>query len=290
MKSLVWLLLWSSLIAKVQIVASISDLADIAATIGGNQVKVTTIAKGTQNPHYVEVLPSYMLKVRRADIYLKVGMELDLWSQQIIDGSRNGKVRIVDCSKNIKRLEVPTGKVDASLGDIHRLGNPHYWLDPENGGIIAQTIATALIQADPKHRDLYTSNLNSFLQELESRRAKWERDFSDLIGKKIIFYHNSWPYFATRFGLDTRGFVEDKPGIPPTPAHLDALIRQIQEEDIAVIAMEPYFSPRVPDFLHEKTGIAVVRLAQSVGALPEADSYLNLFDVNLKHLQSILGE
>ncbi|RMF09939.1 MAG: zinc ABC transporter substrate-binding protein [Candidatus Neomarinimicrobiota bacterium] len=290
MKKFIVLFLVNSLFAKVNIVASITDLADIAATIGGKEVKVTAIAKGTQNPHYVEVLPSYMLKVRRADIYLKVGMELDLWSQQIIDGSRNGRVRIVDCSQNIKRLEVPTGKVDASQGDIHRLGNPHYWLDPENGVIIAETITEALSAVDPKHQELYQTNLEAFRRELESRLRRWQEEYADLQGKNIIFYHNSWPYFAQRFGLKTVGFVEDKPGIPPTPAHLNDLMEVIRQQGVRIVAMEPYFSDRAPEFLREKTGIRVVKLAQSVGALPGADSYLDLFELNLKTLQSIWGE
>nr|MCS5659662.1 metal ABC transporter substrate-binding protein [Dehalococcoidia bacterium] len=122
--------------AKVSVVTSTTDLADIASMIGGDRVKVVSIARGTQDPHFVEVLPSYMIKVKRADIFFKVGMELDQWAQQIIDGSRNRKLIIVDCSKDIPRLGIPEGKIDASMGDIHRYGNPHYWLDPENAKII----------------------------------------------------------------------------------------------------------------------------------------------------------
>ncbi|MFQ6677535.1 MAG: metal ABC transporter substrate-binding protein [Fidelibacterota bacterium] len=288
---IVFSILWMTLAwGKVRIVTSITDMADIAETIGGNNVSVTSIARGNQNPHYVEVMPSYMLKVRKADFYLKIGMDLDLWSDQIIDGSRNRNIQVVDCSQNVHRLEVPSSKVDASQGDVHRMGNPHYWLDPANGIIIAETIANALISIDPKHREEYEKNLNKFKSTIEEKIRIWNTEFADLKGKKIIFYHNSWPYFSESFGLDVRQFLEPKPGITPSPSHLDRLIRLIEQEHISVIAMEPYFSPKAPEFLKSKTGSHVIVLAQSVDALPEADSYVKLFESNLKKLQAVLGD
>ena len=158
----------SFLFAKVKIVTSTTDLADIVKSIGGDLVTVNSIAKGNQDPHYVEILPSYMIKVRKADIYFMVGMELDLWAQQIIDGSRNRKVLIVDCSAQINRMEVPTELVDASMGDIHRFGNPHYWLDPENGKLIARNIAEKLVLIDPKNSTIYNSNLSTFEESINS--------------------------------------------------------------------------------------------------------------------------
>ena len=152
-------LISSLMFAKINIVASTTDLADIAKTIGGDRIKVISIANGKQDHHHIEVLPSYMLKVKRADIYLKVGLELDLWANQIIDGSRNRKLTIVNCAENILPLEVPTTKINASMGDIHRMGNPHYWLDPENGKIIAENITKALISVDPVGREFYENNL-----------------------------------------------------------------------------------------------------------------------------------
>ncbi len=275
---------------KVKIVTSITDMADIAKTIGGKNVSVLSIARGNQNPHYVEVMPSYMLKVRKADLYLKIGMELDLWSDQIIDGSRNRNIQVVDCSNHVHRLEVPSSKVDAGQGDVHRMGNPHYWLDPTNGIIIAETIANALISIDPKHRVEYENNLSKFEKTINEKIQIWKANFANLEGKKIIFYHNSWPYFSESFGLDVRQFLEPKPGITPSPSHLDKLIRLINQEHISVIAMEPYFSPKAPEYLKSKTGSHVVELAQSVDALPEADSYINLFETNLQKLQAVMGD
>ena len=274
--------------AKVSVVTSTTDLADIASVIGGDRVKVVSIARGTQDPHYVEVLPSYMIKVKRADIYLKVGMELDRWAQQVIDGSRNRKLIIVDCSANIPRLEIPARKIDASMGDIHRFGNPHYWLDPENGKIIGSTIAEVLSEADPKGANIFWENHRKFSKTIDSNLQSWREKYASLRGMKLIFYHNTWPYFANRFGLDIVQFVEPKPGIMPTPSHIETLISLIREHQIKVVAMEPYFSDKAPKFLAEKTDIEIIEMAQSVGARSLANSYLEMIHYNLEILKKTL--
>ena len=279
----------SFLFGKVRIVSSTTDIADIVKIIGGDHVTVTSIARGNQDPHYVEILPSYMVKVRKADIYFMVGMELDLWAQQIIDGSRNRKVRVVDCSVEINKMEVPTGQIDASMGDIHRFGNPHYWLDPENGKLIARMVAEKLINHDSKNAEQYQSNLTQFENDLNSAISMWTKRFSDLREKNIIFYHNSWPYFSKRFGLITVGFLEPKPGITPSPSQLNQVINQIKENEIEVIASESYFSDRAPKFIESKTNVRTVKLAQSVGAIEGADSYINLFETNLLILAKAYG-
>ena len=279
----------SFLFGKVRIVSSTTDIADIVKIIGGDHVTVTSIARGNQDPHYVEILPSYMVKVRKADIYFMVGMELDLWAQQIIDGSRNRKVMVVDCSVEINKMEVPTGQIDASMGDIHRFGNPHYWLDPENGKLIARMVAEKLINHDSKNAEQYQSNLTQFENDLNSAISIWTKRFSDLRNKNIIFYHNSWPYFSKRFGLITVGFLEPKPGITPSPSQLNQVINQIKENEIEVIASESYFSDRAPKFIASKTKVKIVKLAQSVGAIKGADSYINLFETNLLILAKAYG-
>ena len=279
----------SFLFGKVRIVSSTTDIADIVKIIGGDHVTVTSIARGNQDPHYVEILPSYMVKVRKADIYFMVGMELDLWAQQIIDGSRNRKVMVVDCSVEINKMEVPTGQIDASMGDIHRFGNPHYWLDPENGKLIARMVAEKLINHDSKNAEQYQSNLTQFENDLNSAISMWTKRFSDLREKNIIYYHNSWPYFSKRFGLITVGFLEPKPGITPSPSQLNQVINQIKENEIEVIASESYFSDRAPKFIESKTNVRTVKLAQSVGAIEGADSYINLFETNLLILAKAYG-
>ncbi|MDP7330505.1 MAG: metal ABC transporter substrate-binding protein [Candidatus Marinimicrobia bacterium] len=288
-KTIILFILISFCFGKVRVVTSTTDLADIVKTIGGDRVTVTSIARGNQDPHYVEVLPSYMIKVRKADLYFMVGMELDLWAQQIIDGSRNRKIVVVDCSMEINKMEIPTGTVDASMGDIHRFGNPHYWLDPQNGKRIASLIAQKLSNAAPKSSELFYQNLDAFNLQLDNAIIDWEKRFVNLRGKKLIYYHNSWPYFSNRFGLDTVGFLEPKPGITPSPSKLNQIIQLIETETIQVIASETYFSDRAPKFIASKTGVKTVQLAQSVGALAGADSYINLFETNLNLLIKAFG-
>ena len=291
MKKIIFTILITSIIfGKINVVASTTDLADIAKTIGDDRIRVISIATGKQDHHYVEVLPSYMLKVKKADIYLKVGLELDLWANQIIDGSRNRKLKIVNCSKNIKPFEVPTMKIDASMGDIHRMGNPHYWLDPENGKIIAKNITKALISVDPAGREFYENNLNEFIKNINDSLAEWLQVFNNLQGKKLIYYHNSWPYFNKRFGLEAVQFIEPKPGIMPSPIHLDRLIHTIEADDIKLIGMETYFSDKAPRFLANKTGIQIVHLAQSVGALPNTETYLKMIRYNLQAISNFFED
>ena len=274
---------------KVRVVTSTTDLADIVKTIGGDRVTVTSIARGNQDPHYVEILPSYMFKVKKADIYFMVGMELDLWAKSIINGSRNRHIDVVDCSIEIEKMEIPTGTVDARMGDIHRFGNPHYWLDPNNGKRIAKLIAEKLTNAEPKSSDLFRQNLDAFNLQLDKAILDWEKRFVNLQGKKLIYYHNSWPYFSNFFGLETVEFLEPKPGITPSPAKLNQIIQRIKSDDIMVIASESYFSDRVPKFIASKTGVKTVKLAQSVGAMEGADSYIHLFETNLKILSQAFG-
>jgi len=222
-------------------------------------------------------------------LYFMVGMELDLWAKQIIDGSRNQKIEVVDCSVEIEKMEIPTGTVDASMGDIHRFGNPHYWLDPKNGRLIAQLIAEKLTKAEPKNSDLFQQNLNLFNHQLDKAILDWQNRYANLSGKKLIFYHNSWPYFSNRFGLETVEFLEPKPGITPSPAKLNRIIQRIKLDKIEVIASESYFSDRVPEFIASKTKVKTVKLAQSVGAIEGADSYIHLFETNLKILSKAFG-
>ena len=275
---------------KVKVVTSTSDLAAITREVGGNLVKVESIARGSQDPHYIEVLPSHMLKVKRADIYLKVGMELDLWADKIIGGSRNKDLVIVDCSENINAQEVPAGKIDASMGDIHRFGNPHYWLDPLNGQVIAESIVRALSLKDPENVAKYEDNLRTFIETIRKYQESWSVKYADLKDVELIYYHNTWPYFNNRFGLQVLDFVEPKPGIMPTPNHVDHLVKLIQNKQLKVLAMEPYFSDKAPNYLVQKTDIKVVKLAPSVGAQEGTDTYLEMIQYNLDALQSALGD
>ncbi len=274
----------STVLGKVAIVTSTSDLKSIAEMIGGDLVTVESLNKGASNPHSVETLPSYMLKVGKANLYCKIGLDLDSWAAPIIDGSRNGKLVVVDCSRNVPVLEKPTQKVDASMGDVHPLGNPHYWLDPNNGLVIADNILEGLISVDPANAETYRKNRDAFAAKLNQKIAEWKSVAAKLQGTEIVTYHDSWPYFANAFGIKVDGFVEPRPGIEPTPSHTAEIIELVKKRQIKMICMEPYFSDRAPKTIARETGAKVVVLPPSVGGALEASDYFSLFDTILKIL------
>ena len=275
----------------INVVTSTTDLKSIAEYIGGDRVAVKSIASGSANPHFIEVLPSYMVMVTRADVYLKIGLDLDFWAQPIIDGSRNGKLLIVDCSQGVEPMEKPTSKIDASMGDIHPQGNPHYWLDPNNASIIAGNIARGLIKVDPAGKAIFESNLAKFTSKLQEKMIDWQKKATPLKGTEIITYHNSWPYFSQAFGLTVAGFVEPKPGIEPTPSHTADIIELVNSHGITVIGKEPYFSDKSPKVIASATGAKIVNMPPSVGGDPQAVDYFSLIDTLLdKLLTAAIGK
>jgi len=249
--------------AKVRVAVSINDLGSIASSVGGDQVEIMAIARPNADPHRVEVLPSYMVRVSRAQLYLKVGLGLDQWADPIIDGSHNAKLVIVDCSNGVNVLEKPTGKVDASMGDIHPNGNPHYWLDPRNATIVAQTIAEALSKADPQHADMFATNAASFGTAATALYEKGKQLAAGLPTRDILTYHRSWTYFADAFGLNVVSTLEPIPGIPPTARHLQDLVGIIKEKNVQVIIQEPYFSQDASQFLARQAPVRAVQASAS---------------------------
>ncbi len=263
--------------AKIRVVASTTDLGSIASAVGGDQIEVTAICRANADPHHVEVLPSYMVRVSRAKLYLKVGMFLDQWADQIIDGSHNGDVTIVDCSKGIRALEVPTTRPNASMGDVHPNGNPHYWLDPRNGGIVARTIAEALAGVDPAHAGDYAARAEEFARQCEAEATKGQEAVAGMPVKEVITYHQSWTYLADAFGFAVSGTVEPVPGIPPTAKHLQELVTLIGGHKVPLLLYEPYFSDDAGDFLKRQTAIHVEKVSPSCDDVA-AGSYLAHFD------------
>lgn len=273
--------------ASIKIVAALPDLGSIAACIGGEKVEVSSIAKANSNPHSVEVFPSYMAKVSQAKIYLKCGLGLDQWSDGIIDGSRNSKIIIVDCSNGVSVLEKPT-HVDASMGDVHPYGNPHFWLDPRNGIIIAQNILEAFKKVDSANSSLYESNLARFKKDCENIFTDWKEKMKPLEGRKIITYHSSWVYFANAFHLSIVEHIEPFPGIPPTGNHLAQLVDVIKKENVAFILQEPYFYDDSSKFLNRQTGIKTFKFSPScIDVKP--NTYLDHFNKIINQLSIIAG-
>lgn len=277
---------------KLKVVTTTTDLASITQEIGGPYVDVFSIAKGYQDPHFVDAKPSYILKLQKADMFVQVGLGLEIgWAPALLDGARNSDILpggkgFVDASENVPLLKVPVGD-PATLraqGDIHASGNPHYWLDPLRGKIIAENIYRKLVQLMPEHQKEFASNLENFKSRIDAKMAEWQELLLEYQGAKIVAFHDSWPYFEERFGLQIVTFIEPKPGIPPTPKHLVKVIKTMKQNDVRVIIIAPYYSKKSSGLVASRTNARVVELATSVGAYPEIDSYFKLFDYNLNQL------
>jgi ABC-type Zn uptake system ZnuABC Zn-binding protein ZnuA len=273
--------------ATVRVVTTLSDLADFARNIGGERVQVDYIVRGDQNPHFVEVKPSYMLKLKSADIFLMVGMELEMWAPQIIDGSRNSDLVVVDLSKGVEKLEVPA-RTDASQGDVHRFGNPHYWLDPRNVRTIAEEIVEALARAAPADEQYFRANAATYLKKLDAKIPEWESAMKPFAGSRIITFHRSWTYFAAWLGLTVADQVEPKPGIQPSPGHTAELIKLVREGNIKAIVVEPFYDTSAADQIARSTSAKVLRLVTSIGGVDEAKDYISMMDYNVHTLLSAL--
>jgi zinc/manganese transport system substrate-binding protein len=269
--------------ARVSIVTTTQDPAALARAIGGDRVEVTALAKGYQDPHFLEAKPSYMMKLNRADLVIVVGLELEAgYLSALLAGARNERVMpgqkgFLDLSAGIQPLEV-VAQADRSQGDIHPNGNPHYWLDPENARLMARAIAARLTELDAAGATTYASGLAAFEQELTKREGEWTRRLAPLAGQPIVTYHRSWPYFARRYGLTVVEYIEPKPGIPPAPAHTLEVVRVMQEKGVKAILMESFYDRRVADFVASKTGAQVVYVPNSVGGDDHVDSYFDLLD------------
>lgn len=280
---------------KLIIVTTIPDFADFARIIGGDRASVTSLMRGDQDPHAVEPRPSMVMQVKKADVLIRVGMDLDLWVESLIDASRNANVMkeargYLDASQKTAKLEVPEGKIDGSMGDIHIYGNPHYWTDPENIGSILDQILSKLCELRPTDAEYFKQNQLQYSEKLGIATQKWKGVLQPYAGAAIVTYHNSWPYFVRCFGLSIAGFVEPKPGIPPTPAHIAALVEKMKTSKARVIVMEPYFNLKTAQSIAAKAGAKVVILSPSVGGVKGKDSYIDLLEYNVNHLADALRD
>ncbi|UCH65658.1 MAG: zinc ABC transporter substrate-binding protein, partial [Ignavibacterium sp.] len=236
---------------EIKVVTTTTVIYDLVQNIGGDKVNVDYLSRGDQDVHFLEILPSYMMKLRKADLFFKIGFELELWSYQLVDGSRNSDLVIIDLSTGITPKQVPTGRVDASMGDIHPFGNPHYWLDPDNSKIMAYEIYDALSEQSPEDDAYFKSNLDNYNATIDKKIIEWEKKMLEIEQKQIVFFHASWIYFADRFNVKIAGYVEPKPGIPPTPSHNAALIKLIERKNIKVIVMDVFYSDSAPNQIAE---------------------------------------
>jgi zinc/manganese transport system substrate-binding protein len=332
MKKLIALLILVTLIAgsarasdtKLNVLTTTSDLKSITEEIGGQYVKVNSVCAPNQDPHFAEAKPSTIVSARKANLFIVIGLELEIgYESLIIEGARNPKIKpgvdgYLDVSEGVLLREVPTGKIDRSMGDVHPFGNPHYWPDPYNGRIIARNISNRLQKLDPTHSTEYQTNYQVFIRKIDEAMfgvpavAKiggdklWEQELAGklddfakeqkiqldgwvvkakpLRGMKIVLFHRSWTYFLNRFGIIEAGELEPKPGIPPGPGHLKDLIERMKSENTKIILMELFYDRHSSDFVASETGAKVVVSPLSIGGDNSTGDYIKLIDTLINRL------
>jgi zinc/manganese transport system substrate-binding protein len=276
---------------KLNVITATTDLAALAQEVGGDKIDVESVAKGYQDPHFVEAKPSFLLKLRHADLLVVVGLDLEIgWLPPLVTQSGNPKIQpasagYLDASQFAEILEKPTGPVSRAMGDVHPLGNPHYWLDPDNGRRIAKGISNKLAEMDPADAAYFQQRFQDFEKRLSAAEQRWESEMKPYRGRKVVTYHKSWPNFAKHFGLDVVGYIEPRPGIPPTPGHTIELVQQMRREQVKVVMIEPYFDSKTPNSIGSQTGAQVVVMLPSVGGEKEVTDYFKLFDYDIALLK-----
>ncbi|MEW6608670.1 MAG: metal ABC transporter substrate-binding protein [bacterium] len=278
---------------KINVVTTTTDLADLVKVVGGDRVEVVSLSRGSQDPHFVEPKPSMVIQLKKADMLVKMGMDLDMWVDGLIAAARNKKIiygekGYVDASVNIERLEVPKEKIDGSMGDIHIYGNPHYQTDPASAKPMTKNILEGLCRISNKDCNYFKHNRQEYLKKLDEKIGTWTTMLAKFKGSNIVTYHNSWPYFAKRFGLNVIEHIEPKPGIPPSAAHLSSLIKVMKEKKVKVILVEPYFPLKGCQMVARETGAKILIFPPSVGGVKEVQDFLELFDYNINQLAKAL--
>jgi zinc/manganese transport system substrate-binding protein len=275
---------------KLDVVTSTTDMAALAEEVGGDKITVDPIAKGYQDPHFVEAKPSFLLKLRHADLLIVVGLQLEIgWLPPLITQSGNPRIQVgapgyLDASQFAEILDIPTGQITRAMGDVHPLGNPHYWLDPNNGRRIARGIAQKLGEMDPADSPYFQQRFQDFDRRLTAAEKTWDAEMVPYKGRKVVTYHTSWSNFAKHFGLQVVGYIEPRPGIPPTPAHTLEIIQLMKRENVKVVVVEPYFDLKTPNSIGSATGAKVIVLLPSVGGEKQVTDYFKLFDYDINLL------
>jgi len=280
--------------AALKVITATEDLAAIVKEIGGDKVTVESLARGYQDPHFVEAKPSFVFKLNSADLLVVVGRELEIgWLPPLITQSRNAKLQpggagYLDASASARILDMPTGEITRAMGDVHPSGNPHYWLDPGNGRRIAKAVQDKLSQMSSGDAAYFAQRYADFDRRLGEAEGRWKATLAPYKGAKVVTYHRSWPNFAEAFGLDVIGYVEPKPGVPPSPAHTLSLMHEMKDKGVKIILVEPYFDLKTPNAIARDTGATVLVMPPSVGGVKEASDYIKLFDYDINLLASTL--
>lgn len=289
-----WLAGFSNAHARLNVVATTPDLASIAREVGGDKIELTTLARPTEDPHFVDPKPSFIVKLNRADVLIHGGADLEVgWLPKLVEQARNAKIvgaakGDVRCCEGVKMLEVPE-KLDRSAGDIHAAGNPHFLVDPENARIVAHHIADAFSSLDAANREFYEANARRFMTTIDTKLAGWQAKLAPFQGQQVVAYHNSWRYFAERFGLKIEIFLEPKPGIPPSPAHLANVMARMKELNARVVIVDPYLSRKTAETVARGTGATVVNVTQFPGGVKGTEGgYVALMDYLVNSIAAAL--
>jgi zinc/manganese transport system substrate-binding protein len=284
------------LAASLRVVATTEDLASLAREVGGDKVKVESIARGYQDPHFVEAKPSFIFTLNKADLLVAVGRELEVgWLPPLILQSRNARIQpsaegYLDASLTAEILEIPQGQVTRAMGDVHPLGNPHYWLDPANGRRIAQALQRKLAALSPADAAYFAERYAAFDRRLAEAEKRWDGLMAPYRGLQVVTYHRSWANFCKRFGLEVIGYVEPRPGIPPSPNHTIQLMAQMKQRGVKILLVEPYFDLKTPNAIARQTGARVLVLPPSVGGEKAITDYIGLFDYDVGLLATAIRE
>ncbi|MFL5577377.1 MAG: metal ABC transporter substrate-binding protein [Gemmatimonadaceae bacterium] len=280
--------------AQLKVVTSTTDLYDIAKSVGGDRISAVHISEGYQDPHFVEAKPSFILQLKNADVFAFVGLDLEIgWMPLLVDGARNPRIRqggpgYLDVSRAIPVLDVPGGNVDRSQGDVHPLGNPHYWLDPQNAKRIARLFRAKFAELDPKNAAVYAANEKAFDDRIDAAARGWAPLIAQIKGKPVVAYHTSWRYFAEYNGMNIVAFMEPKPGVPPSPSHLAEVMQVVRRTGARVIVMEPFYDRKTADLVASRTGAKVLVLPPSVGGVKGAGDYVSLMNYDMQQLAAAL--
>lgn len=280
--------------APLRVCATTPDLGSLCAEIGGAAVDVMVFAKPGDDPHFIDAKPSFIRELNRADVFIQTGLELEIgWAPLLLQGARNprltqGQPGFIDAARAITPMDLPTGPLDRSHGDIHPGGNPHYLLDPRQGLSVARLICSSLSALRPEETAGFADRLADFERRLFAMNERWDAQMASHRGTRVVVDHNLWVYFADRFGLRIAAQLEPKPGVPPTTRHLRDVIEQMQAEQVPVIVSSPYFDERHAQFVATHTGARVARLAHQPGSRPETGDYLGMIDYNVRTLATAL--
>ena len=273
--------------AKLKVVTTIPDLADMTRQIGGDQVDVTSLATGVEDIHAVPMKPSFAVRLNRADAVVLLGLEAEhAFLPALLEAARNPKILrdapgYIDCSVYVTPLEVPT-RIDRALGDQHPMGNPHYNADPVMAKEAARAIADGLSRLRPEHEADFKKNLAAFEEKLDAAIARWEREAAPLRGKKLVSYHPDLIYFAERFGMEPVGTIEIRAGVDPTPGHIADLEERMRREKVDLVVRELHYPAGLAETVARATGAKLVELPVMVGGVPEAKDYISFIDYDLQ--------